>query len=401
MQPLEGIKVLDLTRLIPGPYCTMILGDMGADVLKIQDPAIVSMSRAASLGNEEVVAPFRDLLKGLLSPHNPLQRNKRSIFLNLKNEEARNIFLKLVEKSDILVEELRPGVAQRVGIDYETLKKVNPRLIHCAITGYGQDGPYSKLAGHDINYLAMSGVAGLIGERDRDPAIPLTVIGDFAAGGLGGVIGVLLALAARERTGRGQFVDVSMTDGILHLIGQYIATSYQMGEFPKRGETPVSGQDPAYRYYPCKDGKYISVGCIEPWFYANLCQALGRDDLISFQHDLEKREQVEKAFCEAFSSKTRDEWFETLRQLDICVAPVYDLDELEHDPHLAHRQLLVEIDHPTEGRVKQMGMAIKFSETPGAIKTLAPFPGEHTESELLELGYTKEKIAQLRESGAI
>jgi len=379
----------------------MILGDMGADVLKVENPGNTSGRRAAD-SDSEGVKTFDEGLKAFSSTHNPLQRNKRSIALNLKDEKAKKIFFKLVENYDVLVEEFRPGVAERLGIDYNTLKEINPRLIYCAVTGFGQNGPYSQIAGHDINYISIAGILGLIGESaDSEPVIPLNMIGDLAGGGMQGALGVLLALVAREKTGKGQMVDISMTDGALTLIATFLSDAYNTGIFPRRGGTFLSGNLPYYRSYPAKDGKFISVGCMEPWFYANLCRALGKEEFITAQNDPNKYPEMEAAFREAFSSRTQDEWMEILNKSDLCASKVYDLEEVETDPQIAHRKMIVELDHPSGGKIKQVGISIKLSDTPGEIKRLAPVLGEHTEEELLKLGYAKEGIEALRQSGAI
>ncbi len=399
MRALDGIRILDLTRLAPGPFCTMILADMGADVLRIVEPGPPAGRRIE--GADELMKAFAERLKTGSSPLNALHRNKRNMALNLKDEEARGIFLKLAEKADIIVEEFRPGVTERLGIDYATVKAINPRIIYCAITGYGQDGPYSQLPGHDINYLSIAGVLDLIGEAGSRPVIPLNVVGDFAGGGLQGVIGILLALVARQRTGVGQFVDVPMTDGVVSLLTLLVSEAAITGNSPKRGETYLSGIDPCYAAYLTKDRKYVSLACVEPWFYASLCRALNRDDLITLQTDVSKRDEVRAAFQEAFLTRTRDEWFEFLSGRDVCIAKVNTLDELQSDPHLAHRKMLVEVDHPTVGKVKQVGIAIKLSNTPGEIRTTTASPGEHTDEALLELGYDESQIRELRRRGAV
>lgn len=401
--PLEGIKILDLTRLAPGPYCTMILADLGADVLRIEEPGPPTGRRAeeaAAVGGSEAQA-VKTLDRS--SPFNAVNRNKKSICLNLKDDEARQIFYKLTEKADVVVEEFRPGVTKRLGIDYDTLSKINPRIIYCAVTGYGQDGPYKTLVGHDINYISHAGALGIIGEPGgRLPAIPHNLLADFAGGGMHGAVGVLTALLARERTGRGQIVDISMMDGILSLQVALLSMYYGSGILSGRGNTILSGAAHYYNVYETKDDKFVSIGSMEPWFYVNLCKALGREDLIPKQIvPMEELPQLVKTLREIFKTKTRDEWFEILSQTDICVGKVYSYDELEKDPQIRAREMILELNHPTEGKVKQVGISVKLSETPGKVRLFAPTPGEHTDEVLQSLNYSKEKISGLRQAGVI
>lgn len=399
--PLEGLTVLDLTRLAPGPYCTMILADLGAEVIKVEEPGPPTGRRAVQAAGLSTTPPPRYGVERH-SPHWALNRNKKTIGLNLKHDEARQIFYQLADRADVVVEEFRPGVAKRLGIDYDTLSQRNPRLIYCAITGYGQTGPYRDLVGHDINYIATAGCLGMIGPAGGPPVIPHNLIADFAGGGMHGAIGILAALMARQRTGRGQFVDIAMTDGVYSLLVSHLSTYFASGLVPRRGEGMLDGAAPYYNIYETKDGKWLSIGSIEPWFYANLCKALGREDFLPDEFaEGDRREEIRQAFRAIFKSKTRDEWFEILTQHDICVAKVYDLDETAHDPHLRARDMIVEIDHPEAGKVKQVGISVKLSDTPGQIRFLAAPLGAHTEEILSGLGYSNAQIAALREEGAI
>jgi crotonobetainyl-CoA:carnitine CoA-transferase CaiB-like acyl-CoA transferase len=399
--PLEGISILDLTRLAPGPYCTMILADLGADVIKIEEPGPPTGRRAEQAAGLPTAPPPRYGVDRH-SPYWALNRNKKSMGLNLKHEGVREIFYRLAERADVLVEEFRPGVAKRLGVDYDTLRPRNPRLIYCAVTGYGQTGPYKDLVGHDINYIAMAGCLGMIGQKDGPPVIPHNIIADFAGGGMHAAIGVLAALMARERTGRGQFVDIAMADGVYSQLVSHLSTYFATGLVPRRGETLLDGGAPYYHVYETQDGKWISIGSIEPWFYANLCKALGREDLLSYEFaEGEKREEIRGAFRAIFKTKTRDAWFEILTRSDICVGKVYALDETEADPHLRAREMVVEVEHPEAGNVKQVGISVKLSDTPGRIRFLAAPLGTHTDEILTGLGLTRERIVELRAAGAI
>ncbi|MBI4297474.1 MAG: CoA transferase [Chloroflexi bacterium] len=399
--PLDGVTILDMTRLAPGPFCTMMLGDLGAEVIKIEEPGPPTGRRADQASSSEAAGGPIPGSINRYSLSNSLNRNKKSIGLNLKVPEARDIFYKLAERADVIVEEFRPGVTQRLGVDYATIKKINPRLIYCAITGYGQDGPYGNLAGHDINYISIAGALSLFGKRDSPPIIPPNLLADFAGGGLHGVIGILAALLAREKTGRGQFVDISMTDGVVALLSSFLIPYFDESVAMRSEEGFHLGTEPYYNVYRAKDGKYLSLGCLEPWFWANLCRALNREDLIPLQSDQASKIEIFSIMRGIFGTKTRDEWFDYLRQFDIPVAKVNTLDELEIDPHLLHRQMVMEVDHPQKGRVKQVGPAVKLSETPASIRSLTPQLGEHTNNILKELGYSQTRIQALRQAGAI
>lgn len=385
MLPLEGIRILDLSQHFPGEYCTCLLGDLGADVLRVDQPDRPGRS-------EE-----------MLSRNEVLDRNKRSIALNLKLPAAREILYKLVEGWDVVLEGYRPGVAKRLGVDYETLRGFNPRLIYCSISGYGQSGPYQQLAGHDINYMALSGILGLSGSKEGPPIIPGINVADLGGGTMFAAIGILTAIIAREKTGKGQYVDVAMLDGLLSwLSGIYAATYLMRGIIPRRGELQLGGARPGYNLYETADGCYITLGVLEPWFWERLCKALGREDFIPHQNASgERRQEVFAAFRQIFKTKTRDEWFEFLREQDIEVAPLYSFEEVFADPQVLHRGMVVEVPRPNGGHVKQIGIPIKFSETPGTVRSAAPRTGQHTEEVLRGLGYPSERIEALRREGAI
>ena len=394
---LEDIRVIDLSWQGPGPYCTMMLADLGADVIRVQEPGL-SGRRAASAAKEETL-PGNDPKMVAYIAH---ERNKRSMTLNLKHEEAKEAFYKLVRVSDVVVEGYRPGVVKRLQIDYETLKNINPRLVYCSISGYGQDGPYAKIAGHDINYIALAGTLGIIGEKGKTPAIPLNLVADYGAGGMQAAFGILAALHARETTGKGQYVDISLADGVLSLLAEVISSYFITGITPRRGEMLLNGGVPHYNVYQTKDGKYLSIGCLEPWLYENLCRTLGREDFILHQNtEGEKREEIFRTFREIFQGRTRDEWFDFLKDKDVCVGKVYDFEEIFDDPQLKHREMIVEVTHPLGGKIKQVGIPVKLSETPGAIRQPAALRGEHTGAVLKELGYSVQAIEEMKSSGGI
>lgn len=378
---LEGIRVLDLSRTIPGPYCTMMLADLGADVVKIEAPGY----QMGMIADREKHAA-----------HDFVSRNKKSIVLNLKAQEARDIFLKLAAGADVVMEAFRPGVATKLGVGYEVLAEVNPRIVYCSLTGFGQDGPYRDLPGHDPNYTSIAGAVSLTGDSQGDPILVRAALGDIG-GALHAVIGIQSALLAREKTGRGQYVDVSVTDSVLPFLTVSLLRYFRDGFVPKRGYPSAT-----MNVWRTRDGKYISTGLIEPHFWERFCRALGREDLIPHQRAKgEKLQEVNSAIREAFLTRTRDEWFQIMKDADTCATPVLELDEIADDPHLVSRDMFPEYDHPTQGKVRQLGTPIKLSDTPAEFRSFAPLQGQHTDDILRELGYTDQQIETLRSSGAV
>jgi len=337
-------------------------------------------------------------------------RNKKSIVLNLKSEAGRQVFYRLAQQADVIIEGFRPGVGKRLGVDYDTISKMNSKIIYCSLSGYGQDGPYHTFPGHDINYISMAGVLGLIGPREGPPVIPLNLVADFAGASLYGAIGILTALVARNKTGKGQYLDVAFIDGAIALTTFFTKSYFLSGELPHRGETALHGAYPYYGIYETKDGKYITIGCIEAHFWENLCRLLGREDYIPYHFNSEhfvikpegeKWEEIRSYLKQTFLTKTRDEWFELLTQNDIPAGKVYTLDEVSTDPQVLHRQMVIEVEHPTLGKIKQVGIAPKLSDTPGKVRSLAPLLGEHTDEVLRQLGYNQKEIESLRQEGAV
>jgi crotonobetainyl-CoA:carnitine CoA-transferase CaiB-like acyl-CoA transferase len=396
--PLTGIKLIDLTKLAPGPHCTMILGDLGADIIKVEEPGAPTGRRAEQAG---ATGKVKRVVGFGAVPTNALARNKKSIGLNLKSDVGKQIYLKLVQDADVIVEEFRPGVAKRLGIDYETLSASNPKLVYCAVTGFGQTGPFKDYVGHDLNYIATSGALSMIGRKDQPPTIPLNLLADYAGGGMHAAIGVLAALLARHQTGRGQYVDIAMLDGTMLLIAQALSTYFTNEKIPKRGYTSMDGAAPYYNLYETKDGKTITIGSVEPWFYANLCRAIGCEEYITDQNNHSKWTEMLQRFATIFKTRTRDEWYDYLTQWDICVGKMLTLDELEHDPQIRARNMIVEVETPTGEKVKQVGISVKLSDTPGSIRSLASKLGQHTDEVLGGLGYAQSDIDRWRESGAI
>ncbi len=377
-----------MARLGPGPHCSQILADLGADVIKVEEPGQGQGRRAGRI------------IK--LPGDSAIRRNSRSICLNLKSDTGRQVFEKLVATADVVMEGYRPGVAKRLGVDYEAVRAIKPEIIYSSLTGYGQDGPYANYVGHDINYQGLTGILTMTGRSDGPPMIPGNTIADNAGGGMNAAIGILAALLAKERAGVGQYIDMAMIDGLLTMmllpIDEYLTT----GAVPHRGETITTGLYPWYNIYETKDGKYVSVGAIEPWFFENLCRLLGCEESIPEQYaEGEKREEMFAAFTNVFLTRSRDEWVNLLMPEDTCVAPVYGIDELVDDPHLRHRRMIVE-DGRTDARARrQVGVMVKLSETPGSIRSPGPEQGQDTPAILEELGYGEPEIESLRRAGAI
>jgi crotonobetainyl-CoA:carnitine CoA-transferase CaiB-like acyl-CoA transferase len=390
MKPLDGIIVLDLTRLLPGAVATMMLGDFGADIIKIEEPGIGDPARQSRAGIKQPGAYFL-----------ATNRNKRSIAINLKQPAGREIFLELAKRADVVVEGFRPGVMDRLGIGYETLKEINPRLVYCAITGYGQDGPYRGKAGHDVNYISIAGLLGVNGMKDGPPMIPGVQIADLAGGSMHAVIGILLALQARQRSGEGQMVDVSMMDGSLAMMFVPFAAYLANGAQPQRGAQGLSGRYACYQVYETEDGRYLALGALEPKFWENACRVLGREDFIDQQFvDAEQMDCI-RALSEIFRTKTADEWLAAFEGVDTCLALVKDIAEMIDDPQVKNRGLIAEIEHPTSGRIKQIAPTVKLSATPGEMRSPPPLLGEHTSEVMKELGYTDDMINKLSRDGVV
>jgi len=391
---LEGIRILDLSRLLPGPFATMLLADQGAEVVKVEEPVKGDYARHYEVKLGEVGANFA-----------MLNRNKKSVTINLKHPRGPEILKTLAKDADVLLESFRPGVMDRLGVGYETLSQTNPGLIYCALTGYGQSGPYRDRPGHDLNYLGFAGLTSLTGLRGGEP-MPLGVqVADIGGGALTAACAILTAVIARERTGRGQFVDVSMTEGALAWLTTAFA-SLSAGTEPARpGEMRLNGGQINYNIYPTRDGKFVTLGALEGKFWKNFCNMVNRPDLEDKAHVTgEERERLEKELCELFQQRTRSEWVELLAKEDICFGPVYNIEEAVDDPHLKERGAFVDI--PTPGGEKVTGVAypVRFSDTPaitrGADVEPVPAPrlGQHNEEIYSSFGFD---IEELQREGVI
>jgi crotonobetainyl-CoA:carnitine CoA-transferase CaiB-like acyl-CoA transferase len=390
MGALDGIRVLDLTRLLPGGFCSWLLADLGADVLKIEEP-----------GRGDYLRWFPPIKVRESGMFLVLNRNKRSLTLNLKTEAGHEVFRRLVATADVVLEGFRPGVMDRLGLGWKTLHEINPRLVYCAISGYGQDGPYRDLVGHDLNYLGIAGALELMGERGRPPIVPGLSIADIGGGAQMAATGILAALLARTHTGQGQFVDISMTDGVVAWLSIHAGRYFTDGMAPTRGEMALAGAFPCYQVYACADGRYLTIGCIEPQFWRNLCVALGLEEYVAHQWAEDRREEIFARLSDVFRMRTREEWFAYLRDREVCVGPSSTFDEAFADPQLVHRQMVRDAEHPVEGRVRELGPPIKLSDTPAEYRLPAPGLGEHNGDVLRGLGYNEAEIAAMERAGVI
>lgn len=382
--PLAGTRVLDLTRLLPGNYGTLLLADLGAEVVKIEEP-----------GRGDYIRWMPPMVEGQSTMHRALNRGKRSVTLNLKTPEGVGVLRRLARGADALIESFRPGVMTRLGVGYEALSEENPRLVYCALTGYGQDGPYRDRVGHDINYIGYAGLLHAAGPPGEPPVLPPVQVGDFS-GGMAAALGTVAAMLEARSTGTGRLVDVSMLDVATSWLGVVMAWYLGTGEAPPRGGMPLTGGWACYRVYRAKDGAYLSVGALEPQFWRVLCEALEAPDLVDRQFGSpEEQEEVAARLRGIFATRSRDEWMERLAALEACVGPVNDVGEAADDPQVAHRGLVARVD----GEAVGPGPAIKVNGE-GAL-TPAPGLGEQTEEVLLGAGVPTEELADLRSRGIV
>lgn len=380
--PLAHLKVLDLTRLLPGGFCTLILADLGAEVLKIEEP-----------GPGDYVRWMPPMKDGVSAGHLALNRGKRSMTLNLKDERGVEILRELVSEADVLVESFRPGVMDRLGVGYDSLREINPRIVYCAITGYGQDGPYAQRAGHDINYLGYAGVLDIIGSAGGPPTVGGVQIADLGGGALPAAIGILAAVNDAARTGVGRMVDISMMDGAFSWLS-FHATSLAMGEpEPERGRMRLSGGMACYSIYECGDGRHLAVGALEPKFWKALCDELGEAGFVERQFDEASQDEMRARLSQILGSKPRDEWVAALSHLDACVGPVKSVAEALQDEHVRARGLVLDVG----GRTALSG-PLGPPEGPVAA---APGFGEHTVEVLAAIGRAESDIESLRAAGVI
>lgn len=387
--PLSGIKILDFSSLLPGPFATLYLADMGATVLRVgsgtrPDPI---ETRTPFIPETEISALWAYLARG-----------KQSINLNLKNPKAVRIVEQLIAEYDVVIEQFRPGVMGKLRLDYESLKKINPAVIYCSLTGYGQTGPLRKRAGHDINYLSLAGLPAYSGKKESGPSLTGMQIADIASGSLHSVIGILAAVIHRKETGKGQYIDIAMMDGVMAFNIASGVSCLVDGTEPVRERERLNGGT-LYDFYETKDGEYMSLGALEPRFFKAFCEAIGRPDLTPGGIAPENIETVKAEVRVIFKSKTRDEWREIFRDFDACVEPVLGLSEALNSAQAGERQMVIDIELPEGGKVRQMANPIKFSHAPKEYTSIGVPSGTHTKEIIGGLGYSEEEYKRMEQEG--
>lgn len=387
MGALDGYKILDFSTLLPGPYATMTLADMGAEVLKV-----------SGKDKYDLVVNWPPVIKGtqVTGAQAWLGRNKKTIFLNLKKEKSVEAVKKLVKEYNIVVEQFRPGVMDKLGIGYKALKEVNPGLIYCAITGYGQDGCFSMKAGHDINYLSRAGISYVAGRKSSGPSLYNFQIADVAGGSMNAVASICAAIIYREKTGKGQFIDISMQDSVIPFNSMDGASYFAGGPMPTRESGPLNGGE-VYDFYECKDSKYMSVGSLEPKFFKGLCRLMGHPEWEDGKILSTDIAMVKNTFKDIFLTKTRDEWVLLAEQYDACIEPVMDLEECSKDEHLNARGMFPKVEIPVSDGVTitQLGCPIHMSECMPEYKWAGYPEGYHTHEILNALGYNENDIIDM------
>ena len=378
--PLAGIRILDLTRLLPGPVATLHLADLGAEVIKIEDPQVGDYARTLGTGQGEDSAYFR-----------MINRNKQGLRLDLKKLEGVEVFMRLAGEADMIIESFRPGVMDKLGVGYAAIAAVNPKIAYCSISGYGQDGPYKDLAGHDINYLGYAGVLDQIGSAGGNPAIPNFQIADLLGGALTAAMGILAAVIEAQRTGQGRYIDVSMTDSVLAHTYFSMLRLNDAGQSAPRGTDLLSGGLPCYATYRCADGKHMAVGALEGKFWKTACEVLGRPEWLKRQWDASLRGEL----AELFATRPRDEWASLFAAVDCCITPILSPEEALANEQLSARQMVLNVDGLT-----QFAPPLKMSGFEFSIRQQAPKAGEHNAAILVAAGYSADEIQRLESAGA-
>lgn len=401
MTALAGCRVLDFSRLAPGPMATMILADLGADVIKVEEPG--GGRRARDERKVKGGDPRKTIEdEARWRTFNPLERNKRSIAVDLKAAAGREVVLRLAAASDVVVEGFRPGVAERLGISYDDVRLIRPDVIYCSITGYGRSGPRKRRTGHDLNYLAYAGALSLIAGPQNSAVVPTNVIGDYAGGSLYAAIAILAALLSRERTGTGQFIDLSMAEGVVALLAVEIARLFNTGSAPTAGTTYLTGGAAYYNVYTAKDGRRLTIACNEPHFFATLCDLLDVPEMVERQFDGPAGQNANYvALQERFAKRTLQEWASMFDEVDVPFEPVRSLAEVVQDRDLWSRGMFVRLSHDLFGAVTQVGSPLHLAATPPTVRKLSPMPGENAAAILEEAGYSDTDAKRLIANGVI
>jgi crotonobetainyl-CoA:carnitine CoA-transferase CaiB-like acyl-CoA transferase len=390
-KPLTGIRVLDLTRLLPGPVCTLHLADLGADVVKIEDTGAGDYARSLGVPAGRTAPVFL-----------AINRNKRAMRLDLKQPAGVDVFLSLAKTAHVVVESFRPGVVDRLGVGYDAVRRVNPAIVYCSISGYGQTGPYRDLAGHDLNYCSYAGLTDQTGPQGGDPVMPNLQVADILGGAVVPAMAILAALIDAQRTGEGRYVDAAMTEGVLAHNVQALSALVLEGAPRPRGADLLSGREACYNVYRTADGRHVAVGALEKKFWDEVCDVLGRPDLKPHHWAVGGDPAPAVAALRGiFASRTRDEWVRTFEGHDCCVTPVLDLGEARADPQHRARGMFVSAPHPTAGDVLQFAPPFKLSEFEFEVTRPAPAAGEHSDELLRELGLEPQRIEALRAAGVI
>lgn len=386
-KPLAGVRVLDLTRLLPGPVCTLHLADFGADVIKIEDTGAGDYARTLGAPPGKTAPVF-----------SAINRNKRAMRLDLKKREGVEIFLRLVKDSHAVVEGFRPGVVDRLGVGFEDCRRVNPAIVYCAISGYGQTGPYRDIAGHDVNYCGYAGLVDQVGIEGGDPAIPNLQVADILGGAVVPAMGILAALIDAQRSGEGRYVDVSMTEGVLVHNVQALAAVANTGKVHPRGADFLSGREPCYSVYRTSDGRHMAVGSLEWKFWERVCDVLERPDLKACHWERRTRDAKwgKEQTAAIFASKPQSYWIAKFAGEDCCVTPVLALQESFDDPQVVARGMV-----SRENGVLQFAPPLKMSEYEFEVERSAPAAGQHSDEILAEAGYAAGDIRRFRDAGVI
>ncbi len=393
MKALEGLKVIDMGNRLNGSFAAMVLADFGAEVVRVDRPGPGG-------------AGFIYLPEEKYAAYWCTDRGKKSLVLNLKDPAAQEVFKRLAADADVLIDGGRPGNMEKMGLGYDVLSAINPKLIYAALSSFGQTGPYKMRPGHDMNFVALSGAMSMIGERHGQVYMPDNLVADMGGAAMHGLAGILLALLARHKTGKGQFVDISYLDSVISLLSFDMCAYFATGKVPHRGETTPTGSEVWGQVFRCKDGEYYSIGSPETKFWVNLCNAIGAPELAETRtiatDDLlseEEKAAIIKKLADIFATKTRDEWAAILDNVDTCAAPVLNINEVAENVQVLERQMVVEMEHPVFGTVRQPGIAIKLSDTPGQIQGFGVEKGGSSLEVAAELGFTQEEIDTMKAAG--